>query len=137
MRVCLLRPSDDAWIEGECILGKCHNISQGGLGLLVPKSINPHTYIRVYLKGAGTLENRVMEGKTVRSRTYKDGMHEIGIKFCKPGIEQAASQQAAANRGSGSAPKPAATSVATPLVVSGATVTTSVAGSMVRAASSS
>src|ERR671919_541821 len=53
------------------------------------------------------------------------------------GVPPVASQQAAANSGSGSTPKPAATSVATPLGVSGPTVTTSVAGSIVRAASNS
>ena len=53
------------------------------------------------------------------------------------GVPPVASQQAAANSGSGSTPKATATSVATPLMLRGCTVTTSVAGSMDRAANSS
>lgn len=94
-RVCTLRQTKDGWTEGECILGKSHNISRGGLGLLLTRSINPGTYIRVYLKGAGSLDNRVMEGKAVRCRAYKDGNHEIGIKFCHPGADETAAAKVA------------------------------------------
>ena len=53
------------------------------------------------------------------------------------GVPPVASQQAAANSGSGSTPKATATRVATPLMLRGPTVATSVAGSMDRAANSS
>jgi hypothetical protein len=78
-----------------------------------------------------TLAAEDVTGATPSSRSASTSV------WTRNGVPPVASQQAAANRGSGSTPKPAATSVATPLVVSGATVTTSVAGSMVRAASSS
>ena len=55
----------------------------------------------------------------------------------KNGVPAVASQHAAAKAGSGSAPKPAATRMATPVVVSGGSVTSSVAGSIVSAARSS
>lgn len=46
-----------------------------------------------------------------------------------------ACQQATANAGWGSVPNPAAASLATPVAVSGPTVTTSLAGSTINAAS--
>ena len=55
----------------------------------------------------------------------------------KNGDPPVASQHAAAKPGSGSEPHPAATSLATPPVVSGRSVTTSVTGSIVTAAISS
>jgi hypothetical protein len=79
-----------------------HNISQGGLGILCPKPLEPTTLVRVQIDGKGTLEGRVLEGQVVRCRAYGDGQFEVGIRKYDAEAEGAAAAKVAA-AGSGGA----------------------------------
>jgi len=74
--------------------GMVHNISLGGLGLLVSKEIPPSTYVRVALDGKGTLEGAVVEGQVVRCRAYRDGQFDVGVRKCEASADAAAAQRA-------------------------------------------
>jgi HD-GYP domain-containing protein (c-di-GMP phosphodiesterase class II) len=86
-----LTPAAEGWIEGTAQAGKAHNISRGGLGLLASKPLKLGCYLRVQLKGKGTMKDRVVEGQVVRCRLYQDGYHDIGLSISKAGEQEAAS----------------------------------------------
>jgi hypothetical protein len=79
------------WQQGPASIAKAHNISRGGLGMLIRKELKVGGYLRIFLRGRGTLANRLLEGKAVRCRNYGDGWHEVGLKFCVPGAQESAS----------------------------------------------
>jgi hypothetical protein len=87
-----LTPCGDAWVEGTPVAGKARNISRTGIGLLLDKELKPGTYARVQLKGKGTLKDRTCEGLVLRCRQCEDGSIDIGIRFCKPGEQEAAAR---------------------------------------------
>jgi putative nucleotidyltransferase with HDIG domain len=60
-----------------------HSMSRGGLAFLMQTPIRVGEYVRVYLKGAGTL-SKSHDGLTVRCRAYRDGWYEVGMKFAVP-----------------------------------------------------
>jgi hypothetical protein len=90
-----LQWSGTAWMEGPEIAAKSHNISRGGAALLTEKPVPVNGYVRVCLRGGGTLENRMLEGLVVRCRGYKDGWYEVGIRQCRPGVQEQASAEVA------------------------------------------
>jgi HD-GYP domain-containing protein (c-di-GMP phosphodiesterase class II) len=91
-----LTRSNDGWVEGMLADGRAHNISQGGVGILIDRDLGLNTYVRVYVKGSGTLENRVIEGKVVRCRPYQPGCFEVGVKACIAGEQEEASARVSA-----------------------------------------
>ena len=91
-RVCVLHSTPTGYEEGECQLATAFNISEGGLGILSKSPLPVSTYIRAYLKGTGTLENRVLEGRVVRCRICPNAMHEVGIHLCQLGAEENAAK---------------------------------------------
>jgi hypothetical protein len=92
VRLCVLQPTPTGYEEGECVSAMAFNISEGGLGILSKSPLQVSTYIRAYLNGTGTLENRVMEGRIVRCRVCPDARHEIGMHLCRPGVEEKAAK---------------------------------------------
>ena len=90
VRVCVLNPTATGYEEGQCLAATAFNISEGGLGILCKSPLPVSGYIRAYLNGSGTLENRVMEGRIVRCRVCPNAMHEVGIQLCQPGAEEKA-----------------------------------------------
>jgi HD-GYP domain-containing protein (c-di-GMP phosphodiesterase class II) len=91
--VSALDQHNNQWLEGPPIAAKSHNISRSGAALLTEKPVAVSSYVRVCLKGGGTLENRIIEGQVVRCRAYKDGWHEVAIRQCTPGLQERASAQ--------------------------------------------
>lgn len=89
----VLRKRDGKWEEEEGIPVRAHSISKGGLGFLIQRPREISMYMRIYMMGAGTLQSRILEGQVVRCRSYKDGWHEVGMKFCQPSREEAAAQR--------------------------------------------
>jgi len=83
-RICALRKGASGWEESECLLAKTLNISEGGMGIVMQRQLRVSTFVRIYIKGNGTLENRVVEGKVVRCRQLPNGSYEVGVKFCQP-----------------------------------------------------
>jgi HD-GYP domain-containing protein (c-di-GMP phosphodiesterase class II) len=96
----VLSRKGDEWVEGPGQGVKVHNISAGGLGMLSPGSAALSSYVRVYLNGQGTLRNKVIEGQIVRSREYKDGFKEVGVRKISL-AEELAAAQAVAEGGTG------------------------------------
>jgi HD-GYP domain-containing protein (c-di-GMP phosphodiesterase class II) len=86
----------DAWEEGPAVTAKAHNISRGGVGLLAQTAVKPGQFVRLLLRGKGTLDNRTLEGMAVRCRPFQDGWHDLGIKFCAPAAEEQAAVAALA-----------------------------------------
>jgi HD-GYP domain-containing protein (c-di-GMP phosphodiesterase class II) len=87
----------DTWIEGVPTAGKARNISKTGIGILLDKELKLGTYVRVGLKGKGTLKDRMCEGLVLRCRQFEDGAIDIGIRFCKPGDQEAAARSVSNN----------------------------------------
>jgi hypothetical protein len=79
-RVHVLKQAGQQWEEGPPVAITAHNISRSGVGFLSQLPIQPGERIRLYLQGAASL-NRTDDGLVVRSRTYRDGWYEAGVKF--------------------------------------------------------
>lgn len=79
-RICVLEQHSGNWVERSDLAATAHNISRGGLAVLSEVPVRPNETVRVYLLGRGTL-HRVHEGLIVRCRDFRDGWHEIGMKF--------------------------------------------------------
>jgi putative nucleotidyltransferase with HDIG domain len=67
-------------IEGEELQVFAHSVSRSGLGLLVPRPMVNGIPVRIYLEASGW-EQRALDGRTVRCRSYDDGWHEVGVAF--------------------------------------------------------
>ncbi|HVX86720.1 MAG TPA: HD domain-containing phosphohydrolase [Phycisphaerae bacterium] len=91
----LLSHASDKWIQGPAINANLHNISAGGLGLLSPADLPLASYVRVHLLGQGTLRNKTLDAQIVRSRQYKDGFKELGLRKVSLDDELAAANAAA------------------------------------------
>jgi HD-GYP domain-containing protein (c-di-GMP phosphodiesterase class II) len=92
-----LTPCGDAWMEGPPLAGQARNISLGGIGIMLDRSLKMGAYIRVRLLGKGTLKDRVCEGLVLWCRQVEDGALQIGVRFCKPGDQETAARGVAAN----------------------------------------
>ncbi|MGN6368541.1 MAG: HD domain-containing phosphohydrolase [Phycisphaerae bacterium] len=88
VKACVLHSTATGYEEGECVAATAFNISEGGLGILCKTALPVSSYVRAYLNGTGTLENKVMEGRIVRCRVCPNAMHEVGIQLCRPGAEE-------------------------------------------------
>ena len=60
-----------------------HSLSRGGLGFMSQTPVAVGEFLRVYLKGEGTL-SRTYDGLIVRCRAYRDGWFDLGMKFDLP-----------------------------------------------------
>ncbi len=80
-RVHALSRAADQWIEGPPQPVKVHSISRGGLGFLSQVPSRPAAYLRVYLMGQGSLADKTFDTQVVRTRDYKDGWAETGLRM--------------------------------------------------------
>jgi HD-GYP domain-containing protein (c-di-GMP phosphodiesterase class II) len=90
VKACVLHATPNGYEEGQCLPATAFNISEGGLGILCKTAMPVSSYVRAYLNGTGTLENKVLEGRIVRCRICPNAMHEVGIQLCQPGVEEKA-----------------------------------------------
>lgn len=79
-RLHVLQKDQIDWVEKPGLPVIAHNISRSGAGFVSQQSVQPGETVRLYFQGKGTLE-RVNDGMVVRSRVYRDGWNEIGMKF--------------------------------------------------------
>ncbi len=83
LRVLTRAGADGAWSEGPATDGMTRNLSKGGVALVIKEALALGTYVRVTLKGKGTL-GRTMEGQVMRCQACQGG-HEIGVRQCVAG----------------------------------------------------
>jgi HD-GYP domain-containing protein (c-di-GMP phosphodiesterase class II) len=89
-RACLLTRGAGGWEEGPPLSGRARNLSAGGVGLWLAAPAEPGAYVRVYLRGMGSLAHQVSEGQVVRCRPLADGGYDVGVCACPPGAQEAA-----------------------------------------------
>jgi HD-GYP domain-containing protein (c-di-GMP phosphodiesterase class II) len=80
----VLAQNGESWVEGPPLNGRVFNISRSGVGAELKDAMIPGTYVRLSLKGKGSMQDRLLEGQVVRCRAIR-GQHEVGIRFCTPG----------------------------------------------------
>jgi HD-GYP domain-containing protein (c-di-GMP phosphodiesterase class II) len=90
----------NSWLERPAFPINAHSLSRSGLGFLSREAPKAAQYVRVYLMGAGTLADKVLDGQIVRCRDYSDGWHEVGMKF----VSLAAERKSAESADTGSSP---------------------------------
>jgi HD-GYP domain-containing protein (c-di-GMP phosphodiesterase class II) len=81
-RAHLLVPGLSDLSERPAIPVVAHSISRSGLGFLCPQPIAPGEFVRIYLQAKGR-NVRTLEGQIVRSRSYNDTWHEVGMQFAR------------------------------------------------------
>jgi len=77
VHVMKLRGGEQA--EGPGMEITAHDLSRTGLGFLCHQPMFAGQLVRVYLRGMGTLRNKMIEGIAVRCRKLSDGWYEVGV----------------------------------------------------------
>jgi putative nucleotidyltransferase with HDIG domain len=80
-RLHILHPAEGGGLhESPGFQAVVHSASRSGLGVLCPTQIELDTTVRVYLL-EGALSGRILHGRTVRCRDYRDGWCEVGLEL--------------------------------------------------------
>jgi HD-GYP domain-containing protein (c-di-GMP phosphodiesterase class II) len=79
-----VKPDDGRFEDAESIDAVAHNISAGGMGLLVPLPIAPGQQVRLHVQPSRKVSARkTYDSMCVRCRAHDDGWYEIGVVFVK------------------------------------------------------